>query len=104
MTGSSTLKPESTEQLKRIAAIMKAYPLVSMKVGGYTSNTGTEEVNMKLSTERALAARNAIINLGVEAFRLEAEGYGSQHPICPANDTPACRAQNRRIDVRVISK
>jgi outer membrane protein OmpA-like peptidoglycan-associated protein len=103
-TGKSTLKPESQVQLGRIAAIMKAYPKVSLKIGGYTDNTGTNEINMKLSTERAQAAMNELIKLGVAESRLAAEGYGSQYPVCPANDTPECRAQNRRIDVRVTAK
>ena len=103
-TGSSTLKAESKEQLDRVAAILKAYPAVNLKIGGYTDNTGSDAVNMALSSERANAAMAELVNRGIEASRLEAEGYGSQHPVCPANDTPACRAMNRRIDVRVTAK
>ena len=103
-TGSSNLKPESKDQLDRIAAILKAYPAVNLKIGGYTDNTGSDAVNMALSAERANAAMAELINRGVAANRLEAESYGSQHPVCPANDTPACRAMNRRIDVRVTAK
>ena len=103
-TGSSTLKAESKEQLDRVAAILKAYPAVNLKIGGYTDNTGSEAVNMALSSERANAAMAELVNRGIESSRLEAEGYGSQHPVCPANDTPACRAMNRRIDVRVTAK
>ena len=40
----------------------------------------------------------------IDAARLEAEGYGSDHPVCAANDTEDCRAQNRRIAMRVLSK
>ena len=43
------------------------------------------------------------MNLGIPADRVEAEGFGSQYPVCAANDTDACKAQNRRIDVRVLS-
>jgi outer membrane protein OmpA-like peptidoglycan-associated protein len=103
-SGSSTLKAESKDQLDRIAAIMKAYPAVNLKIGGYTDNTGSDVVNMALSSERAEAAKAELITRGVAANRLEAEGYGSQHPVCPANDTPACKAMNRRIDVRVTAK
>lgn len=103
-SGSSTLKTVSNDQLDRITAIMKAYPAVSLKIGGYTDNTGSDEGNMALSAERAEAAKAELIKRGVQANRLEAEGYGSQHPVCPANDTPECKAMNRRIDVRVTSK
>lgn len=102
-TGSSKLKAESEAQLQNIADIMKAYPEVHMKMGGYTDNTGSEDLNMNLSQERANAAMNELVKLGVDKARLEAEGYGSQHPIA-SNDTPEGRAQNRRIDVRVTQK
>lgn len=103
-TGSSNLKAESKDQLDRLAAIMNAYPSVKLKIGGYTDNTGSDVVNMALSSERAEAAKAELINRGVAAERLEAEGYGPQHPVCPANDTPECRAKNRRVDVRVTAK
>ncbi len=103
-TGSSTLKAESNSQLDRIAAIMKAYPAVTLKIGGYTDNTGSDVVNNALSSERAETAKAELVKRGVALNRLEAEGYGSQHPVCPANDTPECRAMNRRIDIRVTAK
>lgn len=102
-TGKATLKPESQDQLSNIAAIMKSYPKVKLKIGGYTDNTGSAEINMKVSTERANAAMKNLIGLGVVADRLNAEGYGQEHPIAD-NSTDAGRAQNRRIDVRVTEK
>ena len=103
-TGKSSLKAESQAQVKNIAAIMKAYPEVELRLGGYTDNTGKAESNLKLSAARANTAMAELVKLGVAAKRLTAEGYGQEHPICPANDTPECRAQNRRIDVRVTKK
>lgn len=102
-TGKSTLKPESQDQLSNIAAIMKSYPKVKLKIGGYTDNTGSPEINMKVSTERANAAMKDLIGLGVSADRLKAEGYGQEHPIAD-NSTPEGKARNRRIDVRVTDK
>lgn len=103
-TGKSTLKAESQQQVKNIAAIMKAYPAVKLKLGGYTDNTGPADLNKKLSQQRADAALAELVKLGVPKGRLEAEGYGPEFPVCAANDTPECRAQNRRIDVRVAAK
>lgn len=103
-TGKTTLKPESQEQIKNIKAIMMAYPTLKIKLGGYTDNTGNDADNIKLSDDRAKAAKAAIVKLGVDGRRIEAEGYGSLFPICPENNTPACKAQNRRIDIRVTQK
>lgn len=103
-TGSAALKASSQEQLKNIAAILKAYPAMRIKLGGYTDNTGDAAKNVTLSNERAVAAKQALVDLGVDANRLEAEGYGSEHPVCKENNTPDCKALNRRIDVNVIAK
>jgi OmpA-OmpF porin, OOP family len=102
-TAKSSLKPESKSQLKNIAMIMKEYPKVSLKVGGYTDNVGSDASNMKLSGERANVTVKALVALGVEAGRLKAEGFGKQFPIAD-NKTDAGKAKNRRIDVRVTAK
>ncbi len=103
-TGSAKLRAESDQQVKNIAAILKANPNVDLKLGGYTDNTGDAAANVKLSQERAEAAKAAIVSLGINAARLSAEGYGQDHPVCDGNGTPECKAQNRRIDVRVSKK
>ncbi|HRE65068.1 MAG TPA: sodium-translocating pyrophosphatase [Ferruginibacter sp.] len=103
-TGKSVLKASSQEQLKNIAAILKANPTVELKLGGYTDNSGDSAKNVILSQQRAETAKAELVKLGVDANRLVAEGYGPQHPVCEANNTPECKAQNRRIDVRVSKK
>lgn len=102
-TDKATLKPESMDQMRSIAAIMKAYPNVELKIGGYTDNTGEAKHNQQLSTERANAVMNAIVGMGIPSARLKAEGYGSQFPVAD-NSTEEGRAKNRRIDVRVAKK
>ncbi len=102
-TGSATLKPESQEQLKNIAEILKAYPAVNIKLGGYTDNTGNANNNLKLSGDRAASVKKELTGLGISDSRLEAEGYGQEHPVAP-NETEEGRAQNRRISVRVTKK
>ena len=103
-TGKTTLKTASQEQLKNIAAILKAYPAIELKLGGYTDNRGDSAANVKLSADRAAIAKDELVKLGVASARLSAEGYGAQFPVCEANDTKECKAQNRRIDVRVTKK
>ncbi len=102
-TDKSDLKPNSTENLNNLVEIMMANPNMKVKLGGYTDNVGNENSNQKLSTLRAESAKLKMMELGVNADRIEAEGYGSQFPICEANDTDDCKAMNRRIDVRVLS-
>jgi outer membrane protein OmpA-like peptidoglycan-associated protein len=103
-TGKATLDmAKSAEQLNNVAEIMKAYPNVELKIGGYTDNVGSAAANMKLSEERANATMAELVKLGVAAARMKAEGYGDQHPVA-SNDTEAGRAQNRRIAVRVTKK
>ena len=102
-TGSSDLKTGSEEQLSNLAEILNAYPNSKVRLGGYTDNTGSEEGNLKLSNLRAQAAKLKLLEMGIAADRVDAEGYGSQHPVCAANDADECKAQNRRIDVRVLN-
>jgi OOP family OmpA-OmpF porin len=102
-TGSATLRPESRDQLQNVASILKAYPNVHVKIGGYTDNTGDAAANMRLSQDRADAVRRELEVLGIPPTRLAAEGYGSQHPVAD-NSTDAGRAKNRRIALRVTQK
>ena len=102
-TGQATLKPDSQEQLKNMAEILKAYPNVTIKLGGYTDNTGDAQANLRLSQQRADAVMADLVKLGVDAGRIKAEGYGEEHPVAD-NSTVEGRAKNRRIDIRVVSK
>jgi K(+)-stimulated pyrophosphate-energized sodium pump len=102
-TGKATLKAESQEQLGNIAQILKAFPNVNLKIGGYTDNTGNADANLKLSKERAEMVEDELVKLGINDDRLDAEGYGDQYPIGD-NTTDAGRAKNRRISVRVTQK
>ena len=94
---------KSNEQLVNLSEILAAFPNAKLKIGGYTDNTGDEAANMKLSADRANAVRNALMLMGMDGARLEAEGYGSQHPVAD-NATDEGRAKNRRIAVRVTAK
>jgi outer membrane protein OmpA-like peptidoglycan-associated protein len=103
VTDSAMLRPESHEQLSNMAAILKAYPKVRVRIGGYTDNSGDPAANMRLSQARANAVAGRLRALGVDGSRLEAEGYGDQHPIA-SNATEDGRMRNRRVAIRVIGK
>jgi outer membrane protein OmpA-like peptidoglycan-associated protein/uncharacterized protein YidB (DUF937 family) len=102
-TGAATLRAESNEQIDNIAKILAAYQNVTLKIGGYTDNTGALEANQKLSADRASAVMNALIERGIDAKRLVSEGYGPENPVAD-NATPAGREKNRRVSVRVTAK
>lgn len=102
-TGKATMKPESQEQLNNISEILKAYPTVELKFGGYTDNTGDPQANLKLAQARAEAVMTEIVKLGIDKTRLVAEGYGDQHPVAD-NATEEGRQRNRRVDCRVSKK
>jgi len=103
-TGKANIQDNSATQIKNLVAIFQSYPNTSFKIGGYTDNTGSEEFNQKLSEKRAKILYNTLKEEGINGDKMKAEGYGSQHPICPANDSKICQAQNRRIDIRITSK
>lgn len=104
-SGSDKIKESSKQQLENIVQIMKAYPNLVLKMGGYSDNTGAPETNKKLSAKRAQAAGNFITQKGgFLPLRIESEGYGATHFICEENNTPECKAVNRRVDVSIREK
>ncbi len=101
-TGSSTLTETSQAQVNNLAGILKQFPGATIKLGGYTDNTGDSSANLRISQSRANAVMAALKTAGV-ANGLEAEGYGPQHPLAD-NATAEGKAMNRRVDVRVTKK
>ena len=103
-TGKNALTAASDVQLKNISAILKNFGTAQAKLGGYTDNTGSQSINQPLSAKRAKIVADKIVASGVTAANISSEGYGAEHPVCVANDTPECKAQNRRVDIRVAKK
>ncbi|MHA4808722.1 OmpA family protein [Flavitalea flava] len=104
-TGSDELTEESGKQVQNIAAILKAYPKVKIKIGGYTDRTGNEPDNMKLSQKRADAVTRALNKSGANSGQLDgAEGYGSQFAKAAADGPDAEKKMDRRISVNVRQK
>jgi outer membrane protein OmpA-like peptidoglycan-associated protein len=96
---------ESMPQIRNIAAILKAFPNASIKIGGYTDVTGNEPVNLKLSQSRAEAVVAALRNNGISEAQLSgAEGYGSKFAKAPADAPDEERRMDRRISVSVRRK
>jgi OmpA-OmpF porin, OOP family len=102
-TGRATLQPASQEQLTNIADILKAYPQVKIRIGGYTDNTGDPAANVQLSDQRADNVMAELVKLGIDPSRMTAKGYGAEEPIAD-NSTEEGRQKNRRISLRVTDK
>ena len=96
-TGKATLKPESMEEIQRVADYMKKVPSARFEVQGHTDNQGSDAVNDPLSQQRAEAVVKALEGMGVDPFNLRPVGKGSHEPVAD-NSTDAGRAQNRRVE------
>jgi outer membrane protein OmpA-like peptidoglycan-associated protein len=71
-----------------------------LSINGHTDNTGGDDLNLKLSQDRADAAKQYLVNQGISADRITAIGYGSSKPI-QSNDTEEGRSKNRRVEFKL---
>lgn len=100
-TGSADqLEAGSDAQLQNLVAILKAYPDVKVKIGGYTDKTGDEAKNQKLSEDRAKFIRSWLDQRGVGSQITGADGYGSEFATVDASASDAERAVDRKMAVR----
>ena len=99
-TGQYSLKSGAREKLAKVAGILIAYPSLEIAVGGYTDNVGGDEMNQKLSENRAGAVRDYLVVEGVAANSVTAKGFGNTLPVA-SNDNSAGRQENRRVELVV---
>ena len=99
-TGEYSLKTGAREKLAKVAGILIAYPSLNIAVGGYTDNVGGDQMNQKLSENRAGAVRDYLVEQGVAANSVTAEGFGNTSPVA-SNDNAAGRQENRRVELVV---
>jgi OmpA-OmpF porin, OOP family len=99
--GKAELKPESYPELNRIATFFKSNTKIVSEISGHTDNVGSDEVNNKLSQERADVVRKYLLTQGVPTEKLTAKGYGKNKPKV-ANDTPENQAINRRVEFEIL--
>jgi len=99
-TGQYSLKPGAREKLAKVAGILLAYPGLNIEVGGYTDNVGGDDMNQKLSENRAGSVRDYLVQEGVTTNSVTARGFGNTLPVA-SNDNSAGRQQNRRVELLV---
>lgn len=101
-TDESELREESFIQLSALKDILFQYPEMQIEVRGYTDNVGNAEYNLELSTRRAEAVVNWLIEQEVSGERLSFKGFGESNPV-ETNQTTAGRARNRRVTFHIIT-
>ena len=99
--GKADLRPESRTELDKIAAFMKANPRAEIELSGHTSSEGDGALNRSLSYLRVKACKDYVVARGIDTGRILVVGYGPDRPVA-SNDTEAGRAQNRRVEMRVL--
>ena len=100
-TGTANILPESRAQLVNIAAILKVFPDVKIKIGGYTDKTGNEEINEKISSERAAAVKGFLAEQGLGDQVSDTEGYGSEFAKYEASAPESDRVKDRRVSISI---
>jgi outer membrane protein OmpA-like peptidoglycan-associated protein len=103
VTGKAELLPIARDRLNEVAKSLKELDddkLVSIE--GYTDSRGADDMNLKLSQDRANAVRDYLASQGVKSEKLRALGRGEANPVA-SNDTPEGRANNRRVEIVIQS-
>jgi len=99
-TGKYSLKPGAREKLAKVAGILLAYPGLNIEVDGYTDNVGGDDMNQKLSENRASSVLSYLVGQGVTTNSVSSKGYGNTLPVA-SNDNAAGRQENRRVELVV---
>ncbi|QNL47713.1 OmpA family protein [Olivibacter sp. SDN3] len=92
----ATIRPSSYPSLDKVANLLIEKNF-SLKLAGHTDNTGSMQLNMRLSKERAEAVKAYLVSKGANPSRIEATGYGPTQPIA-TNSTAEGRQANRRVE------
>lgn len=95
------IQPQFYSTLDQVATTLTAYPSTLIDVYGHTDPSGGDTINIPLSKNRAEAVANYLAQRGVNRTRIATQGFGSSQPIAD-NSTEAGRAQNRRVELRVV--
>ncbi len=95
-SGSAVIRPESTAMLASVAQMLKEHPDLRLRIEGHTDSDGADDANLTLSQQRARAVSAFLAERGIDASRLDAQGFGEGKPVND-NATPEQKAQNRRV-------
>ena len=102
-TAKSTLDKTSMLYLDQIVDLLKNFPATKMVINGHTDNVGSEDYNITLSKDRALAVYNYLLTKGNYKERLSYAFYGTKYPIA-SNDSEEGKSKNRRVEFEVMNE
>lgn len=102
-TNKYQLEAESRAELQKLIEFLALNPTVHIEISGHTDNVGNDELNQKLSENRAKSVYDYLLSGKVDPARLIYKGYGKSQPIA-ANDTDENRAKNRRTEFKITAK
>ena len=94
----AVIQPDSNALLDDITTALKQFPKWRLRITGHTDSTGDAAYNEELSMNRANAIKQALVERGIDAARLETLGTGEKQPVA-SNDTPEGQALNRRVEL-----
>lgn len=100
-SGKSTFQQQTFPILQSIVAILKEYPTSNFSLEGHTDSDGANAANQTLSENRAAAVKTYLVENGIDSGRLSSVGFGESKPIA-TNKTKAGKAQNRRVEVKLV--
>lgn len=100
---SSNIANESKETLEKIAKIIIDNPTIKIEIAGHTDGKGDDSFNQTVSEQRANSVKSRLVELGVNADRLIAKGYGETMPLV-ANDEEGYSLVNRRVEFNIIEE
>lgn len=95
------IKPQFQSTLNEVAQTLAQYQQTYIDVLGHTDSTGSDAYNQALSERRAQSVANYLASRGVAPARMATRGFGETQPIAD-NATEYGRAQNRRVEIKVV--
>ena len=99
-TDGTALSASAKKDLTKFAQSLKGNPDTNVQIYGFTDNTGSMQVNDRISTQRAQSVLSFLSNQGVSPTRLTSPGIPTADYVA-SNDTPEGRAQNRRVEIYI---
>ncbi len=98
-SGASNIKPQNFDLLNKVEKAVDVFPRSELVIEGHTDSFGGDDLNQKLSQDRAESVQQYMINaMRIPSYRLIATGFGETRPVA-SNETESGRAKNRRIDI-----